>query len=103
MSVSSKNGVGVNKLLTLLSTNIKLILKDRSHQNNFLINSRQEAILLSLLGQSKQIKLEIESNVSYDIVASFLHNFLDSLNEIINPVNRDDILNNVFANFCVGK
>ena len=31
------------------------------------------------------------------------HEFIETLNELIHPINKDDILNNVFATFCVGK
>jgi len=103
LSLSTKKDVGLDVLLTSLSTKIKNILPKKSHENNFLINDRQQKIIDALELLAKQVVQELDLGVSYDIVASILHEFIETLNELIHPINKDDILNNIFATFCVGK
>jgi len=44
-----------------------------------------------------------EEHLSGEYISVDIHNALDSLSEIIGVVNSDDILNNIFAKFCIGK
>ena len=103
VALSTKKDVGLDDLLTSLSTKINNLLPKKVVDNNFLINSRQEQIILNLELLAKRVLEELDRGVSYDIIASILHEFIETLNELIHPINKDDILNNVFANFCVGK
>ena len=49
------------------------------------------------------VKLSLGNNVSLDAVALDLKEALDALGEITGEVTSEDILNNIFAGFCVGK
>ena len=46
---------------------------------------------------------DLELGVNRDILADLLHLVLDEYNNIISPVDRDDIINNIFTGFCIGK
>ena len=103
LSLSTKSGSGLDGLLTLLSTKIKAIFPEKSHKNNFLINQRQGYLVCRLESLSEKILDAVVSDLSYDIVASMLHDFLETLNELIHPISREDILNDIFSGFCIGK
>lgn len=54
--------------------------------------------------QSLQYALKsLEEGMSGDLVAVDLRAGLNHLGEIIGEVTTDDILNNIFSKFCIGK
>ncbi len=48
-------------------------------------------------------KKSINQEMSGEFIAVDLRNAIDSLSEIIGIVTTDDILNNIFDKFCIGK
>lgn len=64
---------------------------------------RQKKLLESALVSLKRVKEGMERRVSLDGVAMDLKDALDALGEITGEVTSDEILNNIFSNFCVGK
>ena len=103
LSISTENGHGFKQLSTELSTKIKDYYKRNHVHNEFLINERQYNILINCNNQLKSLIKDIDGGVPRDITADLLHVILDEYNNIINPVDRDDIINNIFAGFCIGK
>ena len=47
--------------------------------------------------------ISLQSNISEDFIACDLREALDYLGEIIGIMTPEDILNNIFSNFCIGK
>ena len=72
-------------------------------KSDFLINERQYQILNNCNKQLKLILDSLKSNIQRDILADLLHSLLSEYNDVINPVNREDIINTIFSGFCVGK
>jgi len=101
--VCSLSGGGVDGLLTSLSTKIHEISNTKNVAAEYYINKRQQAVINELIVCGDNVLTHIKNRVSHDILANLLHDFLGILNEIISPIDRDDIINNVFSNFCVGK
>ncbi len=102
LCVSIKKDEEINRLLTLISTEIKNITKDKKVENHYLINSRQKDVIKECINLSDYIIKNINS-VNRDILASMIHSLMDEFNNIIEPVNTNDIINEIFSNFCVGK
>jgi len=90
-----------------LSTRILTIINDYNNNNKannlFLINDRQRNVLDDCLKQIYNIEKGLAQNIGRDILADLIRLLLDEFNNIINPVDRDDILNTIFSGFCVGK
>ena len=103
VKVSSTDGVGFKKLLTLLSTKIDKIIYKKDSSIEYYINSRQQKVLGELLLQGSSILQEIDFGVEKDILATLIKDLIDTLNEIIDPVGQEDVINNIFSTFCVGK
>ena len=103
LRVSSKNGDNISKLLTELSTEIKLLSKTKNRHGELLINKRQHHIIINAKTQIKESINTLKQNLTHDILADQLHRFLDIFNDITHPTSRNDIINNIFSNFCVGK
>ena len=102
VEVSAKTGEGIENLFKLL--------KEKSLGNNSY--SEKSAIVSNLrhhncLKKAKEsliiAKKSAARNMSGEFVALDLRNAENSLAEIIGTVTTDDILNNVFSKFCIGK
>lgn len=72
--------------------------------SELMIDSLRQKELLERAGEAlAAVKLSLENNVSLDAAALDLKDVLDALGEITGEVTSEDILNNIFAGFCVGK
>ena len=103
VNVCSLNGDGMADLLTLLSTKIHAVSNTKNISAEYYINKRQQDAINNLIAAGKNILSQIKNNVSHDIIADLLHGFIDVLNEIVDPINKEDIINEIFSTFCVGK
>ncbi|MGA7836961.1 MAG: tRNA uridine-5-carboxymethylaminomethyl(34) synthesis GTPase MnmE, partial [Ignavibacteriaceae bacterium] len=52
------------------------------------------------LGNARE---SVNNKLSGEFIAVDLRNAADNLGEIIGEVTSDDILNNIFTKFCIGK
>ena len=68
-----------------------------------LITGRQRDLLANSNKYLTQAIEQLIAGVSLDIVASTLQGFVLSIKEVVGEIPDDDILNNIFNNFCVGK
>lgn len=99
ISISSLKNKNIKKLLTSLST---LIKNDFFPENRISCSSRQ----VHLLEKSKDILLLAYKDFSSnDLVqtVSLLRASLEEMKEIVGEVYNEEILNRIFADFCVGK
>ena len=102
LHVSSKNQSGIRELMSLLSTKVLTLLA--STNNNPTLSSKRQRILLNdahLL--CSQIRKFTDGDFETDILASMLHGLNDILTDIIGKTSNEDVLNNIFSEFCVGK
>jgi tRNA modification GTPase len=101
--VSCKTGKGLSSLYTHLSTYIKDYRRDFMGENQYVVSDR----LLSLLDLfiDKLIKTKRLLKISSDltIITSSLYDAYDVFVSSSSPSNKDDIINNIFKGFCVGK
>ena len=99
--LSAKTGFGVeqltNSLLDLINTG--------SLRNNETIvtNSRHFDALLKAFEEIQKVKHGLESGLSGDLLAIDIRQALYHFGEITGEITNDDLLGNIFANFCIGK
>jgi tRNA modification GTPase len=93
---------GIDHLKTAL---VKAALKDRDTSVGSLIitNLRHKNALESALKSLKNAEYSINNRMSGDFIAVDLRDSLNYLGEIIGLTTPDDILNNIFSQFCIGK
>ncbi len=99
--LSAKKGVGVEDLKeTLLS-----FVNTGSLRNNDTIvtNSRHYDALLKSFEEIQKVKEGLETNLSGDLLAIDIRQALYHFGEITGEITNDDLLGNIFANFCIGK
>tara|TARA_Y100000590_G_scaffold65865_1_gene71174 strand:- start:268 stop:1611 length:1344 start_codon:yes stop_codon:yes gene_type:complete len=103
LSVSTENGSGFSDLSTEISTKIKEYYSNNKMNNEFFINERQYQVLIESKKRVGDLLKDVQAGINRDILADLLHIILDEYNNIINPVDREDIINKIFAGFCIGK
>lgn len=99
--ISAKNGTGIDDLQEKLFE-----LVDRgtiSGDATIVSNSRHYDALLKSLEEIQKVKEGIEMGVSGDLLAIDIRQALFHLGEITGSVTTDDLLGNIFSNFCIGK
>ena len=103
ISLSSKTGQGVKSLFKKINQEIDLYLKNFVDNNLFLINVRQKKILQETsLCLEKTIKTYKETE-DLSVVASKLRESFNKIKDLQGYNNKDEIINNIFKGFCVGK
>jgi len=103
ISLSSKTGEGLESLFKKMNKELDIYLKNFVDNNLFLINVRQKKILQETsLILEKTIKTYKETE-DLSIVASKLREAFNKLKDLQGYNNKDEIINNIFKGFCVGK
>ena len=100
LRLSAKNKSGINTL--------KEALVQHMHRNNYqdesiITNSRHYAALTNALIEIGKVQEGMENQLSSDLLAIDLRQALFHLGEITGEVTNDELLGNIFANFCIGK
>ena len=103
LSVSSIDGLGFKKLLTELSTKIIQITSSKSINSEYYINDRQQEVLDRLLNSVRSVKKQLGGNVALDVISEYVKKIVHDIDEVVNPIGRDEVIDNIFSSFCVGK
>ena len=98
---SSVSGEGNEALLALVAER----LEEYSHQGEFLFStsSRCRDCLAQAVESIEQALSVAQNNLGEELVAADLRLALDQLGQIIGVVYTDDILDQIFGQFCIGK
>lgn len=99
--LSAKMRTGISnleqKLLSLVDSG-KL-----SSGETIVTNSRHYNSLLKALEEIQKVKEGLDTGLSSDLMAIDIRQALYHLGEITGSVTTDDLLGNIFSNFCIGK
>jgi len=99
--ISAKQKTGIDELKnTLLS-----FVNTGALRNNETIvtNSRHYDSLLKALEEIQKVKWGLDAGISSDLMAIDIRSALYFFGEITGEVTNDELLGNIFANFCIGK
>lgn len=66
-------------------------------------NARHYEALTRALDEIKEVKQSLVAGISGDLVSEHLRAAIRHLSEIVGEVTSDEVLGNIFANFCIGK
>ncbi len=99
--LSAKESVGIDelkeKLLTFVNTGVL------RNSDTIVTNSRHYDALLKALEEITKVKYGLDTNLSGDLMAIDIRQALYHFGEITGEITNDDLLGNIFANFCIGK
>ncbi len=66
-------------------------------------NTRHYDSLLKAFEEIQKVKYGLDSELSGDLLAIDIRQALHYFGEITGEITNDDLLGNIFANFCIGK
>lgn len=99
--ISAKSGAGVDLLQEKLSN---LVDTGALHGDQTIVsNSRHYGTLLKALEEIQKVKEGMDIGISGDLLAIDIRQALFHLGEITGKVTTDELLGNIFLNFCIGK
>ncbi len=99
--ISAKTGQGIEDLKrTLLSLSSAGAL---GKNDTIVTNNRHYDALLKALEAIQKVKEGMNMELSSDLMAIDIREALFHLGEITGSVSTDDLLGNIFSNFCIGK
>jgi len=98
--LSSKEQIGMN----LLEARLKQVVNKDQIKNDVIITNIRHYQGLLLAGESLQQVIEsMEIGRSGELLAFDIRKSIYHLSEIIGDVSTDDLLENIFSKFCIGK
>jgi tRNA modification GTPase len=101
MTLSAKTGEGVEALKSKL---LEFVNTGALRNNDTIVtNSRHYDALLKALAEIRKVQQGMDDNLSGDLLAIDIRQALYHFGEITGEITSDDLLGNIFANFCIGK
>ncbi|MEZ4970267.1 MAG: tRNA uridine-5-carboxymethylaminomethyl(34) synthesis GTPase MnmE [Flavobacteriaceae bacterium] len=99
--LSAKSGIGIedlkDKLLSFVNTGAL------RNNDTIVTNTRHYDSLLKALEEIEKVRHGLDSGLSGDLLAIDIRQALYYFGEITGEITNDDLLGNIFANFCIGK
>ena len=99
--LSAKQKIGIdelkNQLLSFVNTGAL------RNNETIVTNTRHYDSLLKALDEISKVKYGLETNLSSDLMALDIREALYHFGMITGQVTNDELLGNIFANFCIGK
>lgn len=99
--ISAKTKEGLDALLKHLSDLVNT--GALSNQQTVVSNSRHFEALSKALDSLNEVQKGLDQDISSDLIAIDIRQALHHLGEITGEITTDDLLGNIFANFCIGK
>ena len=101
LKISAKEKLGIdelkNQLLSFVNTGAL------RNNETIVTNTRHYDSLLKALDEIQKVKFGLETNLSSDLMAIDIKEALYHFGMITGQVTNDELLGNIFANFCIGK
>ena len=101
LCISAKTGQGVDDLKNTL---LDFVNTGALRNNDTIVtNTRHYDALLKALEEIYKVQEGIDAGLSGDLMAIDIRQALYHFGEITGEITNDDLLGNIFANFCIGK
>ena len=99
--LSAKTGFGIDSLKEALLDFVNIgVLKNNE---TIITNSRHYDALIKALSEMQRVQKGMSNKLSGDLLAVDIRQALYHFGEITGEISSDDLLGNIFANFCIGK
>jgi tRNA modification GTPase len=102
LSVSAKTGIGIEELLQVIRS--RLVGHRQEPREEMVIpNMRQSACLKSVDNELTAIEQDLSQGVPVDLIDLRLESCCNNLSEVTGEITSEDVLDQIFSNFCIGK
>ncbi len=99
-SISGKTGQGIDHLVSHISD----VLKDRSTQVGIATRTRHREMMLSALSSLNEAQTVLQRGAEfYEIAAEDIRSAVRSLEMLVGRVGVENLLDEIFSSFCLGK
>ena len=99
LELSLKSGAGTDELLTAIAQRVGKIDFDMS----FVRDEREADLLRRAVNHLHAARETVKLNIGLDFVSIDLHAALECLSELTGESVAEDVLNEIFSKFCIGK
>lgn len=99
--ISAKTGEGIDKLKSILGSIAGLDIVNS--ENIIISNARHYHALSQVTDSLERVRTGLENNISDDLISIDIRQAIHYLGEITGEITTDEILGNIFRNFCIGK
>jgi len=99
---NTKNSKNVNSLKDKIVELFNLEQLENGNMN-YLSNSRQISLVKKAIDSLNNCLEQIENNIEIDLLAIDIKECFDLLGEIIGTTYKEELVDEIFANFCLGK
>lgn len=103
VDISAKSSQGLDQLLNTLSDMEKSSISQASSSSVLISNERHHQALRSAATSLLAVRSGLQIGVPTDLLAEDLREALSTLGSITGEITHTEVLNNIFANFCIGK
>ena len=100
IEISANNIDSVSSLKKRLVNEINIL---NPYTDTVISNSRHYEALMKALKAIKEVNIGLKSDISGDLLSVDIRKSIEHLAEITGEITNDDVLGNIFANFCIGK
>ena len=101
--ISVKNGKGILELIEKITS----FLGNYSNTNNnglpIIASSRQKSLIERSVTLTEECIRKLENDMEVDLIISELRGIITNLENIIGVIPNDEVMENIFKNFCIGK
>ncbi len=104
--ISAKDGTNIDKLKSLIVNKIKEVTIPRTKAttpSQFFINQRQKELLIQCSSSISFAKEILDKKDPEDLVADELKKAISKLDEVSGQNVSEEVINNIFSKFCIGK
>lgn len=101
VKISALTGVGIDSLFGEIKR--QLISGQEMIGSGVLLSQRQFDCAIKALAVIDESSDALQRNEPEEVVASLLRESMNYLSEILGKITTDDILNQIFSRFCIGK
>ena len=100
IEISANNIDSVSSLKKRLVNEINVL---NPYTDTVISNSRHYEALMKALKAIEEVNMGLKSEISGDLLSVDIRKSIEHLAEITGEITNDDVLGNIFANFCIGK
>ena len=102
VEMSTKTREGLDKLYDEIAKMFKL--EEIGNDGELIVsNMRHKEVIIRAKEDIKEAKATIMNNLPIDIISSYLREILEDLGKITGETVTEDIINEIFSKFCLGK